>query len=39
MMAERPAVAKDMDRLKDVVGTWDAESWEVSFGDRQRMQR
>lgn len=38
-MAERPAVAKDMDRLEDVVGTWDAESWEVSFGDRQRMQR
>ena len=39
MIAERPAVAKDMDRLEDIVGTWDEESWEVSFGDRQRTQQ
>ncbi len=39
MTAERPAVAKDLDRLEDVVGEWDEESWEVSFGDRQRMQQ
>ncbi|MDH3474209.1 MAG: glutathione S-transferase N-terminal domain-containing protein [Rhodospirillales bacterium] len=39
MIAERPAVAKNMDRLEDIVGTWDEESWEVSFGDRQRTQQ
>ena len=37
-IAERPAVAKDMDRLEDIVGEWDEESWEVSFGTRQRTQ-
>ena len=37
-IAGRPAVAKDMDKLEDIVGEWDAESWEVSFGDRQRTQ-
>lgn len=35
----RPAVAKDMDKLEDIVGEWDKESWEVSFGERQRSQR
>ena len=38
-VAARPAVAKDMDELEDIVGDWDVESWEVSFGDRQRLQR
>jgi GST-like protein len=38
MVAARPAVARDMDRLEDIVGTWDEESWEVSFGERQRTQ-
>jgi GST-like protein len=39
MISGRRAVAKDMDRLEDIVGTWDEESWEVSFGDRQRTQQ
>jgi GST-like protein len=39
MIAARPAVAKDMDKLEDIVGEWDEESWEVSFGDRQRTQQ
>ena len=39
MIAERPAVAKDMERLEDIVGEWDEESWEVSFGARQRTQQ
>ena len=39
MIAARPAVAKDMDRLEDIVGEWDEDSWEVSFGERQRAQR
>ena len=38
-IAARPAVAKDMEELEDIVGTWDPESWEVSFGNRQRLQR
>jgi len=37
-IAARPAVAKDMDRLEDIVEGWTAESWEVSFGRRQRSQ-
>jgi GST-like protein len=37
-IAARPAVAKDMDQLEDIVGTWDEESWEVSFGERQHRQ-
>lgn len=39
MIAARPAVAKDMRRLEDIVGEWDEESWAVSFGDRQRAQQ
>jgi GST-like protein len=39
MIAARPGVAKDMGRLEDIVGEWDEESWEVSFGDRQRTQQ
>lgn len=38
VIAERPAIAKDMDRLEDIVDGWDEESWEVSFGARQRTQ-
>lgn len=38
-VAARPAVARDMARLEDIVGEWDAESWAVSFGGRQRSQR
>lgn len=38
-VANRPAIAKDMDRLEDVVGEWDEHAWEVSFGTRQRTQR
>ena len=37
-IAERPAVARDMARLKDIVDGFDANSWEVSFGARQRIQ-
>lgn len=37
-IAERPAVARDMDKLEDIVGEWDEESWEVSFGARQYHQ-
>ncbi len=37
-IAARPAVARDMNKTEDIVGEWDAESWEVSFGDRQRTQ-
>jgi hypothetical protein len=39
MIAARPAVAKDMEKLEDIVGEWDEESWEVSFGERQLTQR
>lgn len=39
MITERPAVSKDMDKLEDIVGEWDEESWEVNFGDRQRTQQ
>lgn len=38
IIAERPAVAKDMERLEDIVDGWDEESWEVSFGMRQRTR-
>ena len=37
-IAARPAVARDMNKTEDIVGEWDPESWEVSFGDRQRTQ-
>jgi len=35
MIAARPAVARDMDRLEDIVGGFSKESWDVSFGRRQ----
>jgi GST-like protein len=37
-VAARPAVAKDMKRLEDIVDGFTKESWEVSFGGRQRAQ-
>ena len=38
VIAARPAVARDMTKLEDIVEGFDAESWEVSFGGRQRNQ-
>ena len=37
-IASRPAVARDMDKLEDIVDGFSRESWEVSFGLRQRDQ-
>lgn len=34
----RPAVAKDMGKLEDIVEGFNKESWETSFGRRQRDQ-
>ena len=38
LIAARPAVARDMAKLEDIVEGFDEESWEVSFGGRQREQ-
>ncbi len=38
-VAARPAVAKDMARLEDIVEGFSAESWDVAFGARQHGQR
>ena len=38
LIAARPAVAKDMDKLEDIVEGFSEESWEVAFGDRQHGQ-
>jgi GSH-dependent disulfide-bond oxidoreductase len=37
-IAARPAVAKDMARLEDIVEGFSPESWEVAFGARQHRQ-
>jgi GST-like protein len=37
-IAARPAVAKDMKRLEDIVEGFSPKSWEVAFGARQRRQ-
>ncbi len=37
-IAARPAVAKDMKRLEDIVEGFSPESWEVAFGTRQYRQ-
>jgi GST-like protein len=37
-IAARPAVAKDMARLEDVVTGFTKESWDAAFGRRQREQ-
>jgi GST-like protein len=37
-IAARPAVAKDMKRLEDIVEGFNPESWEVAFGTRQHRQ-
>ena len=39
MIAARPAVAKDMKQLEDIVEGWSKESWDVAFGRRQRSQQ
>ena len=39
LIADRPAVAEDMDELEDIVEGFSKESWEVSFGGRQRGQQ
>ena len=38
-IAERPAVAKDMERLEDKAGTYTPESWSNLFGDEQHRRR
>ena len=38
-IAARPAVAKDMERLKDVAGKFDEESWSSLFGAEQYKRR
>ena len=38
VIASRPAVAKDMDKLEDIVDGFTPESWDVSFGARQKTQ-
>ena len=37
-IAARPAVAKDMAKLEDIVEGFDKDSWDVSFGGRQRQR-
>ena len=37
-IASRPAVARDMERTEDIVDGFSGESWEISFGGRQRSQ-
>ena len=39
LIAARPAVSKDMNELEDIVVGFSEESWEVSFGGRQREQQ
>ena len=39
MIAARPAVAKDMGRLEDIVEGWTKESWEAAFGGEQYKRR
>lgn len=38
-IAARPAVAKDMEKLADVVDEFDEESWSMSFGAEQYKRR
>ena len=38
-ISKRPAVGKDMDKLEDIVDGFSKESWETSFGQRQREQK
>jgi len=38
MMLTRPAVAADMAELEDIVDGFDPDSWDISFGGRQRTQ-
>jgi GST-like protein len=38
-IAARPAVARDMEKLEDVVGEFDEEIWSASFGAEQYKRR
>jgi GST-like protein len=38
-IAARPAVAKDMDELEDVVEDFDEKTWSASFGAEQYKRR
>ncbi len=38
-VAARPAVAKDMDKLEDIVEEFDEETWAASFGAEQYKRR
>ena len=38
MISARPAFAADMQELEDIVDGFDADSWDISFGARQRTQ-
>ncbi len=38
-VSARPAVGKDMNKLEDIVDGFTKESWETSFGKRQREQK
>lgn len=38
LLTERTAISKDMERLEDIVDGFDADTWDVSFGSRQKSQ-
>ena len=38
VIAARPAVARDMAKLEDIVEGFNEESWDISFGGRQHTQ-
>ena len=39
MIGARPAVARDMKKLEDIVEGWDKESWDAAFGAAQYERR
>jgi hypothetical protein len=39
VIAARPAVAKDMEKLEDIVDDFDEESWSAAFGAEQYKRR
>jgi len=38
LLTKRAAILKDMERLEDIVDGFDADTWDVSFGSRQKSQ-
>tara|TARA_Y100000588_G_C14099974_1_gene858357 strand:- start:299 stop:1006 length:708 start_codon:yes stop_codon:yes gene_type:complete len=38
LLTKRTAISKDMERLEDIVDGFDADTWDVSFGSRQKSQ-